>query len=141
MSSDSLTSLHTAIVDAREGYRKAIEKADEPNVLSIFRSVDALHAAAHEDVHRMLASRGEKPDDDGSLMGTVHSAVVTVRSAILGLNDGSLDAFASGEENNLKAYDEAIRGEGDIALREILKRHRDALAAKVRAMKALAASS
>jgi uncharacterized protein (TIGR02284 family) len=137
--SDHLATLHTALVDAREGYRKAIEKADEPNLLSILRSVDGLHAAAHEDVHRLLAAQGERPDDEGSLMGTVHKAVVAVRSAVVGLDHGSLDAFASGEERNIETYDEAIGSETDERSREILERHRDALHLKIAEMKSQAA--
>lgn len=132
---DSLSSLHTAIIDAREGYGKAIEKADDPDVLQRLRAVDGLHEAAHADIHRMLASHGEDADDDGSLMGSVHKAVVTARSAILGLDDGSLAAFASGEENNLEAYDEAIAEMADPAERTVLTAHREALASEVAQMK------
>lgn len=61
-------------------------------------------------------------------MGSLHNAVVTTRSAILGLDDASLASFASGEENNLKAYDEAIVETSDPAERAALQRHRDVLA-------------
>ena len=141
MNNDNLASLHTAIIDAREGYGKAIEKAEDPSVLERLRAVDGVHEAAHADIHRMLASHGEKAGDDGSLMGSVHKAVVTARSAILGLDDASLDSFASGEENNLKAYDEAIGEMTDPAERAVLLRHRDALASEVSKLKRQAESA
>jgi uncharacterized protein (TIGR02284 family) len=132
---EHLSSLHTALLDAREGYGKAIEQADDANLGRQLRSVDRLHAAAHVDIHRLLASRGATIDEDGSLMGNVHKAVVSVRSAIIGLDEGSLAAFASGEERNLTTYDDAIREESDPAARATLAGHRDALVAKIAEMK------
>lgn len=131
MNHNHLAALHTAIIDAREGYSKAIEKAEDSDVLERLRAVDALHQAAHADIHRMLSTHGDKADDEGSLMGSVHKAVVTARSAILGLDDASLSAFASGEENTLEAYDEAIDETTNPADRTTLQRHREALASEV----------
>jgi uncharacterized protein (TIGR02284 family) len=135
MTHEHLSALHTALVDAREGYRAAIERADDADLLSQLRAVDALHASAHGDIHGALAARGAKIDDDGSLMGTVHKTVISARSAIIGLDEGSLAAFASGEEHNLERYDDAIGEETDPRLRAALTSHRDALAAKVAEMK------
>lgn len=135
MNHDQLATLHTAIIDARAGYGKALEQAEDPGVIERLRAVDALHQSAHADIHRMLGSHGETPDDDGSLMGSLHKAVVTTRSAILGLDDASLASFASGEERNMQVYDEAIAEMSDPSQRAVLQKHRDALAAEVTAMK------
>lgn len=141
MNNERLSALHTAIIDAREGYRKAIEKAEDPGVLERLRAVDSLHQAAHADIHRLLATGGAKVDDNGSIIGSVHKAVVTARSAILGLDDASLVSFASGEENNLEAYDEAIGELTDPAERAVLHRHRDSLASEVLHLKRQAESA
>lgn len=141
MSDDRLLSLHTALVDVREGYRKAIEEADDRELRETLLAVDGLHAAAHADLDRILGSRGRTPDEDGSFMGTVHKTVIAARAAVVGLDEGSLDAFASGEENTLERYDEAIADEGDSAIRATLAKHRAALASKVDQMKRAAAQS
>ncbi|WP_293855213.1 DUF2383 domain-containing protein [uncultured Alsobacter sp.] len=141
MSDDALLSLHTALVDVREGYRTAIEKAEDPAVLAELRTVDGLHATAHADLDRILAARGDRPDEDGSLMGTVHKTVITARAAIVGLGEGSLDSFASGEENTLESYDDALRSEQDPTVKATLSQHRSALAAQVAKMKTVAARS
>jgi uncharacterized protein (TIGR02284 family) len=141
MSDAHLQSLHTALVDVREGYRKGIEKADDRELRDMLLTIDGLHAAAHADVHRVLDGRGERPDDDGSLMGTVHKTVITARAAIVGLDEGSLDAFASGEENTLEHYDEAIAEETDTTVKAMLAKHRAALASGVARMKQAAASA
>ena len=59
----------------------------------------------------MLSAAGLTPDEAGSFMSTVHKTVIGVRSAVVGLDAGSLSSFASGEENNLAKYDEAIKAE------------------------------
>jgi len=139
MTSESLLTLHTALIDARQGYKTAIEKAETPHLADLLRSVDRLHASAHADVDRILSAQGERPDEDGSMMGTVHEAVVTVRSAVIGLDEGSLSSFASGEENNVEAYDDAIADAPSEDVRQVLVGHRDALAAKIQDMKRQAA--
>jgi uncharacterized protein (TIGR02284 family) len=141
MSNESLKTLHTALIDANDGYDKAIEKSEDAALTSQLRATSDLHRAAHGDVHRLLTARGEKPDEDGSFMGTVHRTVIAARSAIVGLDEGSLDAFASGEENNLEKYDDAIRDETDVSARETLSRHRQRLADQVGAMKNAAAAA
>ena len=135
MSNESLKSLHTALVDAREGYAKALEKSEDATLNAHLRAANDLHAAAHRDIHGFLAGRGEVPDDDGSFMGTVHKTVISARSALVGLDEGSLDAFASGEEHNLEKYDDAIRDETDASARETLQQHRNRLADIVVRMK------
>lgn len=135
MSNDSLKSLHTALVDARSGYEKALEETEDARLAEQLRAADDLHRAAHADIHRLLAGRGETADDEGSFMGTVHRTVVAARSAIVGLDAGALDSFASGEENNLESYDEAIRDEADAGARRALEEHRGKLAARIEQMK------
>lgn len=138
MSHDALKDLHTAILDAREGYRTAIEKAETPAVASKLREVDALHGAAHSDVHALLAANGVSTDDRGSLMGDVHQAVISVRSAITGIDDGSLASFAKGEDRIVAAYDKAIAEEADADAATTLRKHRDRLAAKAAELRAQA---
>ena len=135
MSDHSLLSLHTTLVDVREGYRKAVEEADDRGLREKLLAVDGLHAAAHADLDRILQSRGHAPDEDGSFMGTVHRTVISARAAVLGLDESSLDAFASGEENTLERYDEAIADESDPAVKATLAKHRAALAHQVDQMK------
>jgi uncharacterized protein (TIGR02284 family) len=136
---EALAALHTAIVDAREGYLKAIEKADDQTVAATFRETRALHDAAHDDIHAALSAKGATPGDDGSFMGTVHKTVISVRSAVAGLDEGSLASFASGEENILEKYDDAIRDERDEGVAAMLRAHRQRLAGRIAEMKRLAA--
>ncbi len=137
MNADRLESLHTAILDAREGYSKAIEKAEQPDVRSLFSDIDAAHASAHADIHKALESEGEDADDSGSFMGSVHKTVIAVRSAVTGIDRDALGGFIDGEKRILGLYDEAI-GEGrSTRIAAMLEHHRAALDDLVGRMEAM----
>ena len=140
MSNESLKTLHTALIDAKDGYVEAEKDAENGALKSLFREMIDLHQRAHEDVHALLVEKGEKPDERGSFMSTVHETVIAVRSAVTGLDHGALSSFASGEERIVKTYDDAIKGSsGDTSVIEILNRRRTALLSKIAEMKRLSA--
>ena len=137
---DALKALHTSLIDAEKGYQTAIEDAKDPQMKAIFASLEALHAGAHADVHDILTANGELPDESGSFMSLVHKTVISVRSAVTGLEPSSLKSFADGEERIVELYDKAIvesAGSGNAP--ETLRRHRQALVAAIAEMRAKAA--
>ncbi len=136
----SLIALHTALIDACKGYDEAIEDAQEPGLRAIFEHVKALHETAHAELHRALRARDLSPDDSGSFMSTVHKTVISVRSAVAGLDAGSLSSFASGEERIIQDYDKAIDGNRDDgSLVAALQRQKAELQTAIDQMKATAA--
>lgn len=112
MSNKSLKALHTALIDAREGYEKAVQDAENPQVASIFKHVSALHEQSHAGIHQILLERGEQFDEFGSVMAAVHKTVIAVRSAVTGSDQPSLASFASGEERIVEDYGAAIAENG-----------------------------
>jgi uncharacterized protein (TIGR02284 family) len=125
---DSIVELHTALIDSGNGYDEAIKDAQKPDLVALFERAKALHEKAHASIHAILSARGAAPDDRGSFMSTVHETVISVRSAVVGLNEGSLSAFASGEKMLIEAYDKAIRSNGDDdAVRAALEQQRSAV--------------
>jgi uncharacterized protein (TIGR02284 family) len=125
---DSIIELHTALIDAGNGYDEAIKDAEKPDLVALFERAKSLHEKAHASIHAILSARGAAPDDKGSFMSTVHETVISVRSAVIGLDKGSLSAFASGEERLIKAYDKAIQSNGDDSpVRMALEQQRSAL--------------
>jgi len=125
MSDSQLYDLHTAVVDAREGYEKAIEDADDDTVRQLFESARDTHAEAHADIHGALVLRQGEVGSEGSFMGTVHKAVIAVRAAVTGIDEGALGAFADGETRIVDAYDKAIADEKDARVAEMLQRNRE----------------
>ena len=132
---DELKSLHTALVDARHGYEEAIKDAETPELKALFQRMHDQHGRAHADVHRLLEGMGERPDEAGSFMSTVHEAVIGVRSAVVGLGKASLSSFASGEAHTIAHYDDAIRAMAGASGAEALTRDRDELRGMVDEMK------
>jgi uncharacterized protein (TIGR02284 family) len=125
---DSIVELHTALIDASNGYDEAIKDAQKPDLAALFERAKSLHEKAHEAIHAILSARGAAPDDTGSFMSTVHETIISVRSAIVGLDKGSLSAFASGEQRMIETYDKAIQTNGDDGpVRMALEEQRSAL--------------
>ena len=135
----TLTSLYTALVDARNGYREAVKDATRADLRTLFQDMISLHEQALAQLRPKLEARGARADDSGSFMTTVHETVIAVRSAVTGLDDGSLDGFADGEARIVKRYDEAIADEqADPSLTSILERQREAVSARIDQLKGLA---
>ena len=134
---DALKSLHTALVDAVQGYDEAIKDAEAPDMKSTFEEMRTIHQTSHREVDGLLAAKGEKPDESGSFMATVHKTVISVRSAVTGLDRSSLKAFVGGEQHLAGAYDQAIaESAADAPLAEALRRRKDQLDAMIAKMEA-----
>jgi uncharacterized protein (TIGR02284 family) len=137
---DELKSLHTALIDARQGYIEAEADADTADMKALFGRMASLHDDAQEAIHEFLLEMGEKPNDDGSFMGTVHRTVISMRAAVTGLDRNSLSSFASGEERIIKAYDDAIAEQAsNVSLRAMLEHHRSNLMRELSEMRRKAA--
>ena len=104
---DELKKLHTYLVDNRKGYEEAASDA-EPELKAFFAGMVALKERDHAALHAALARLGERPDDSGSFMATVHETVISVRSALTGLGTNALGSFVMGEKQVVEQYDKAI---------------------------------
>ena len=100
----------------------------------------SLRHSDHMQLHQSLVLAGEIPDEDGSFMSVVHETIIGVRAAISGISK-KLPAFASGEEDIIKCYDDALAETAavDPAMADILKLQRDNLLKKITEMKSIAA--
>jgi hypothetical protein len=109
-----LEKLHTALVDSCRGYVKAVEQAEDTAMYEIAEAALSLHRRHAAELRRELGKAGRIVDVDGSIVGTVHVAAVTLRSAIAGLDRTALSAFIDGEQRNVKIYDETIATVGSV---------------------------
>jgi uncharacterized protein (TIGR02284 family) len=133
--------LHTALVDTRAAYELALQDTDDEEVAGICREMISLRHSDHMQLHQSLVLAGEVPDEDGSFMSVVHETIIGVRAAISGISKKTLPAFASGEEDIIKCYDDALAETAavDPAMADILKLQRDNLLKKIAEMKSIAA--
>jgi uncharacterized protein (TIGR02284 family) len=130
---DSLKSLHTALVDSRNGYEEALEDAEGKGLTPLFRDMIALRNKHAAELAEHLRALGEKVDNEGSFMSTVHRTVISIRSVLTGLDDSILPGLIDGEERIIGYYDEAIAESPEY---DTLVRQREAVSAKVAEMRA-----
>lgn len=99
-SNDHLRALHTRIVDAKAGFDVMVDKA-EPGFRDVavsFRDMHERHAGAVAD---ML--HGDV-DADGSIMGTVNKAMVSLRAWFDDIDEDIMDQVRQGEAHVLDAF-------------------------------------
>jgi len=130
---DSLKSLHTALVDSRNGYEEALEDAEGKGLTPLFRDMISLRNKHAAELAEHLRALGEKVDNEGSFMSTVHRTVISIRSVLTGLDDSILPGLIDGEERIIGYYDEAIAESPEY---DTLVRQREAVSAKVAEMRA-----
>jgi uncharacterized protein (TIGR02284 family) len=140
MAVEAVKNLHTALIDTRAAYELALKDTEDEDVAGICREMISLRHSDHLDLHQSLILAGEVPDESGSFMSMIHETVIGVRAAISGISKKTLPTFASGEEEIVKLYDEALAETGsNLSMTEILMRQREILVSKIAAMKKLAA--
>lgn len=104
---DAVATLLTRTLDALEGYRVMVDKA-EPGFRPVAEQFRALHAAHAEALAALLHRLGRTPDLGGSFMGTLDKAVVTL-SAVFGTIDRhDMTHIRSGERTVLDGFERAL---------------------------------
>jgi hypothetical protein len=106
-----LLTLQQRTVDSLAGYDTMVKKA-EPDfrpVVERFRGVHTRHSTA---LSAMLLRHGHQPDADGTFMGTVNKAVVTMRALFDEIDEDAMDSIRDGENHVLSAFDDAIAASG-----------------------------
>ncbi|ABD86806.1 ferritin-like domain-containing protein [Rhodopseudomonas palustris] len=106
---DHLKTLHTAAIDARNGYQEALEDAEGRGLTGLFNEMIALHEANARELGAELTAAGETPDNDGSFMSIVHRTIMNVRSLFNGLDGSVLPGLIDGEKRNVSKYDDALQ--------------------------------
>ncbi|MBC7584208.1 PA2169 family four-helix-bundle protein [Tardiphaga sp. vice352] len=133
---DQLKSLHTASIDARNGYQEALEDAEGRGLTTLFRDMIAVHNRHADELGAALTDAGEKPDEGGSFMSTVHRTIMSVRSLFDGLDESVLPGLIDGEERNVGKYEDAKKLGFPASLSGHLAKQRAELVDKIAAMKA-----
>ena len=134
---DNLVSLHTAAIDARNGYREAMREAEGKGLTPLFTELASVHEQQANELARLLLERGEKPDNDGSFMSVVHKTIMDVRSLFGGLDEGVIPGLIDGEKRNIDKYDQALKEAGIADVQDVLRSHRAELSALVDRMSAM----
>lgn len=108
---DALRSLQTRTADALAGYVKMVEKA-EPEFRPVAERFRSLHDHHNAALSAMLIRHGAEPDLDGSFMGSVNKAVVSMRALFDEIDEDVMDNIRDGENHVLTAFDDAMTATG-----------------------------
>jgi uncharacterized protein (TIGR02284 family) len=130
---DALSSLHTTLVDSRNGYEEALKDAGKSGLVTLFEEMVALRQQASVELEALLLKSGAAPDDDGSFMSTVHRTIISFQSMLTDLDETVLPGFIDGEKRILDYYDEAISTAPEPD-REVLLRQRADLSDRIEEM-------
>lgn len=138
---DTLTSLHTALVDSRNGYQEALADAGPRGLDGLFREMIELRRRNIEELAGLIRSLGRQPDREGSFMSTVHRTVIKVRALFSELDERILPGLIDGEKRILGYYDEAVDAAAGLPYRGTLERQRLELEQKIQRMESMRAAS
>jgi uncharacterized protein (TIGR02284 family) len=105
---DELKSLHTAEIDAINGYEEARHDAEGGGMSPLFRELITLHTRNAADLAAELHRSGVPASDDGSFMTTVHRTIFSVRSLFGGLGESVVPDLIDGEMRNAHHYERTL---------------------------------
>jgi uncharacterized protein (TIGR02284 family) len=111
---ETISTLHTKIVDAAKGYEEATEIAKRANVGDLCAELRRTHLTNAHTLSGFLVAHDVRPDTDGSYMSVVHKAALNLRFAFTADEKSLLPGLRDGEKRILEAYDDVLR-EVDIA--------------------------
>lgn len=126
--SETLAALRDRALDAERGLAVMVDKA-EPEFRATAESLRELHHRHATAIGQMLTSRGLPLDAEGSYMGNVNAAVVTVRAFFDKIDADVMTQVRDGEQTVLKAFDVALAGPVPRDEAAALRRMRDELTA------------
>lgn len=105
--SEALVALRDRALDAEKGFATMVGKA-EPSFRSVAESFRSLHDQHASIIGQLLIDRGLQPDSEGSFMGNVNQAVVTLRAFFDDIDEDVMKQVRDGEKNVLAAFDTAL---------------------------------
>lgn len=112
--------------DGREGFAKGAEKLrgdDQPQLADTFIKYSEQRAKFSAELRAMAATYGDKIDEDGSFVATLHRGWLSLKDALTGSNPkGVLDAAEQGEDHAVKEFKKALDADISAGLREVVAR-------------------
>ncbi|MGO4815541.1 PA2169 family four-helix-bundle protein [Cupriavidus sp. 2MCAB6] len=96
--------------DGQQGFLKAAEDAQNPELKSLFSSRATEIATAVSELQAQVAALGGKPEEHGSVTGALHRGWVSLRTAVADRSDlAILEETEKGEDVAKKKYADALQ--------------------------------
>jgi len=136
---EPVVSLRTSVIDARAGYEEGATLTEDQQTRAVLIGLRDLHTRHIDELTVALTARGVTEPEDGSLMTTVHKAILNLRALFTGLNDNILPGVIDGEERIIEDYRDAVADTAeDRVLSDLLTVQCQRLQDEVRRLRALA---
>lgn len=103
----TLNTLIATLIDSVEGYQKSAADVDNPRYAALFNARAHERQSAVTHLQAEVARHGGNPEDDGSVMGTVHRAFESLRQVVSTHDDKAIIAEIERGEDYLKDKFEA----------------------------------
>ena len=123
---DALKTLLTRLVDAREGYRDALDHAESAHIKSVLTQFMERRERNAAEVRSTLARAGHDVEEDGSILAAAHRSFMDLKDTLTGSDDSAVLAeVVRGEKTLLDAYDDALSaaGAGDPEYAFLVEQH------------------
>ena len=98
----TLNTLIATLIDSVEGYEKSASEVDNQRYAQMFMARAQERQQAVTDLQAAVAALGGNPEDDGSVMGTIHRAFQSLREAVSTKDDAAIVAEIERGEDYLK---------------------------------------
>ena len=105
-----LNSLIETTIDSAEGYGEAAKDADNTRYSAAFQSRAAERRQVVSRLKAQVVSLGGKPEEDGTLLASVHRKFVGLKSKMSSKDDvGIVDEVERGEDHIKAKYEDALK--------------------------------
>lgn len=98
----TLNTLIATLIDSIEGYEKSANEIENPRYAQLFTARAQERKQAVMQLQAAVAALGGKPEDDGSLLGTIHRAFQSLREVVSTKDDEAIIAEIEHGETYLK---------------------------------------
>ena len=110
----TLNTLIATLIDSVEGYQKSAGDVDNQRYAEMFNARARERQQAITTLQAAVAQAGGNPEDDGSVMGSLHRAFQSLREAVSTRDDAAIIAEIERGEDCLKEKFEAAQRHADL---------------------------
>ncbi|GLQ87471.1 PA2169 family four-helix-bundle protein [Dyella flagellata] len=108
-----LNRLIEATIDSVDGYEEAAKDVSNPEIKAVFERRSRERLAAFTSLQSQVKALGGEPEDEGSLLASMHRAFVNLRSAAARSGDlAVIDEVERGEDRIRSKFEDAIQQAG-----------------------------
>ncbi len=94
--------------DGEQGFQQSSEKANDPELRTLFAQKAGDCRRGIEELSRLVAGLGGKPEERGSVAAAAHRAWISVKEGVTNSDTGLLEECERGQDRAVAAYRKAM---------------------------------